>query len=87
MPPVIDKRTLFVPVGCGKCIECKKQKARDWQIRIIEEIKKDTSGKFVTLTLSNEEYRKLNIEIDDNIKGYDRDNEIATKATRRFLER
>ena len=87
VPPVIDKRTLFVPVGCGKCIECKKQKARDWQIRIIEEIKKDTSGKFVTLTLSNEEYRKLNIEIDDNIKGYDRDNEIATKATRRFLER
>jgi hypothetical protein len=29
VPEVKDKRALMVPVGCGKCIECKKQKARN----------------------------------------------------------
>jgi hypothetical protein len=27
VPEVKDKRALMVPVGCGKCMECKKQKA------------------------------------------------------------
>ena len=37
---LIDPRTLYVPVGCGNCIECRKQKARQWQVRINEEQKK-----------------------------------------------
>ena len=49
IPPISDERTLYVPIGCGKCIECMKQKKRNWQVRLLEEIKTDRTGKFVTL--------------------------------------
>ena len=26
IPAVSDERVLLVPIGCGKCMECKKQK-------------------------------------------------------------
>jgi len=86
IPPVTDERVLIVPVGCQKCIECKKQKARNWQVRLQEEIRHDNKGKFVTLTFSNESIKELTKEI-NGITGYNLDNEIATLATRRFLER
>jgi len=86
IPPVTDQRVLLVPVGCGKCIECKKQKAREWQVRLTEEIRNDNTGKFVTLTFSNESIKELTKEI-NGVEGYNLDNEIATLATRRFLER
>lgn len=87
IPSVLDKRVLYIPVACTKCMECKKAKAREWQVRLGEEIRADNKCEFVTLTFSNEEYKKLNNRINDEIKGYDRDNEIATLATRLFLER
>jgi len=86
IPPITDIRVVMVPVGCGKCMECKKQKARNWQVRLQEEIRHNTNGKFVTLTFSNESIKELTKEI-KGIQGYDLDNEIATLATRRFLER
>lgn len=85
IPEATDERVLLVPVGCGRCIECCKQKAKQWQVRLQEEIRHDKNGKFVTLTFSNENYAKLAEEI--NAEGYELDNEIATLATRRFLER
>lgn len=84
IPAVIDNRTKAVPVGCGSCIECRKQKKREWQIRLFEEIKHDKNGIMVTLTFSNEALKELQ-NIED--KGYERDNNIAKKAVRRFLER
>lgn len=86
IPAVSDKRVLVVPVGCGKCMECRKQKARNWQVRLQEEIKHNKNGKFVTLTFSNESIAEISKEI-KGIDGYNLDNEIATKAVRRFLER
>lgn len=86
VPVCNDERTRYVPVGCGNCIECRKQKARNWQIRLQEEIRHDNTGKFVTLTFSNESIKKLTTEI-KGLTGYELDNEIATLATRRFLER
>jgi len=85
VPEVKDPRTRLVPIGCGKCIECMKQKARGWNIRLQEEIKTNKSGKFVTLTFNNEAVK----EISNNIKltGYELDNEIATIGIRRYLER
>ena len=85
IPAVYDKRVLVVPAGCGKCMECKKQKSREWQVRLQEEIRHSKNGKFVTLTFSNESIKELSKNIE--LKGYDLDNEIATLATRRFLER
>ena len=54
IPAVHDTRVLYAPTKCGRCIECMKAKARDWQIRLTEEIKHDKSGVFVTLTFKNE---------------------------------
>ena len=86
-PPVNDKRTLLVPVGCGKCMECMRKKANDWRTRLLEEIQERKKCEFVTLTLSNESYKALDIEINDDVEGYERENEIITLATRRFFER
>ena len=59
-PPLIkDHRTRFVPIGCQTCIECRRQKAREWQTRLQEDIKKYTNGKFITLTFSTESLKKI----------------------------
>lgn len=90
IPAVSDKRTLLVPIKCGKCMECRKSKARDWQVRLSEEIKTTNNGKFVTLTFSEENLRKLKNKVNkgiNKINGYDLDNAIATQGIRYFLER
>lgn len=84
-PILTDGRVQYVPVGCGKCIECKKQKARAWSIRLQEELKIDQNCIFITLTYSNEEYTKLYNEC--NGDSYIKDNNIAKLSIRRFLER
>lgn len=86
IPPVNDKRVLTVPVGCGKCMECKKQKKRLWQVRLQEEIRENKNGKFVTLSFSNESLKELENEI-KGLSGYDMDNEVARLSIRRYLER
>lgn len=86
IPPVKDPRVLMVPVGCGKCIECRKQEKTKWQVRLLEDVRHNNNAKFVTLTFSNKSIAELTKEI-KGLKGYDLDNEIATLATRRFLER
>ena len=89
IPAVTDERTLFVPVGCGKCIECMKQKSRAWQVRLYEEIRENNTGKFVTLTFNNESLKELTKIYKKEYKDYKKieENEIATIAVRRFLER
>lgn len=57
--PGFDKRVLAVPIGCGQCMECRKQKAREWQVRLLEDVRHNTNGKFITLTFSNESFKKL----------------------------
>lgn len=81
-PPLTDLRVSKVAVGCGKCIECRKQKAREWQVRLHEEIKDHKFAYGVTFTFSCEELEKLCKEI-----GLKECNAVATKAVRRFLER
>ena len=83
-----DERVIYVPIGCGDCIECQKKKSNNWKIRLSEEIKnKELKGYFVTLTFSTDELKNIDEKIDIKISGYNRDNAIATKATRLFLER
>lgn len=97
VPLVRDTRVLYVPVGCGKCMECKKQKARGWQVRLLEDLRQHKNGKFVTMTFSDQWIKKIvegytlengqQVEGIKNLEGYDLDNAIATRATRLFLER
>lgn len=54
IPPLKDPRVAKVPIACGKCIECMKAKAREWSIRMNEEIREHKNGKFTTLTFDEE---------------------------------
>ncbi len=81
-----DRRVLTVPVGCGNCMECRKQKSREWQVRLHEDIKTNNNGVFITLTFSDEGIEELGRKL-WKLDGYDKDNEIAKMGMRRFLER
>lgn len=85
VPPILDNRTMYVAIGCQRCMECRRRKARDWQVRMLEEIKTAKNGVFVTLTFSDESISEL-AEGEDEYVGYELDNRIATKAARLFFE-
>ena len=82
IPHMKDERLRVVAVGCGNCEQCRKQKAREWQVRLQEEIKNKIHKHFVTLTLSEESINKLSLIIGDNEA-----NDVASLAVRYFTER
>lgn len=88
IPPIQDDRVLYVPVGCGNCIECKKQKARQWTVRLHEELKH--SNNMIMVTLTFDEYWLYSITQYVNQQGINtkiEENEVARQAVRWFLER
>lgn len=83
-----DERVKYVPIGCGKCMECMKKKKREWQVRLLEEIRHDNTGKFITLTFDSKSLEYLTTKIKYPPENKDiLDNELATNAVRYFLER
>ena len=68
-------------------MECRKRKAREWQIRLTEDIKEHKNGKFVTFTFSNESLISLLEDHKDlqGITGYALDNAFTTKAKQGIL--
>lgn len=89
VPEIKDERVRYVPIGCGLCMECVNKKSSSWKIRLYEEIKTDTKGLFVTLTFNDTSYDYLlkKTKLPKETHKYVKDNEVATLATRRFLER
>lgn len=87
VPILKDKRVGYVPIGCGKCMECKKQKSNQWKVRLMEDLRVNKNAKFVTFTFSDESLQELDNDIKGEIEGYNRDNEILSLGVRRFLER
>ena len=84
-PPVCkDRRLLYIPTKCGCCIECRKEKQREWRVRLEEELRLNF-GYFTTLTISPEGIKE--IEEKSGLKWEENPNEIATKGLRLFLER
>lgn len=93
VPKMNDPRVQYVPIGCGSCQECMKKKARDWTVRLEEELKYQyligVKGYFVTLTFSEESLVELEEELREDgctLEGYDLENEIAKKAVRRWSD-
>lgn len=86
IPPINDERVTKVAIGCGKCVECRKQKSREWQVRLQEDLRINKNGKFVTWTFSDKGLSELDKEI-KGLSGYERDNEICRLAIRRYTER
>lgn len=90
VPVMRDNRVAFVPTGCGRCMECRKQKGREWQVRLLEDVRHNKGGKFVTLTFSDESIYELTQKLREGGfkgNGYELDNAIATYAVRHFFER
>lgn len=82
-PPVCpDERLLYVTAACGKCMECRQQKQRQWLVRMSEELRQNPNAYFMTLTIDDQNYAELS----NMCKSKD-NNEIATKALRLMLER
>ena len=66
IPECPDERLKYVTAACGKCYECRKQKARAWQVRISEETRQNPNALFVTLTITDEWYLAIFV-IDEEI--------------------
>ena len=68
---------LFIP-----CYECRKQKQRQWVVRMSEENRQTPNAYFLTLTIDDKSYKQISkkYKLKDN-------NDIATKAIRLCLER
>ena len=81
-PQCPDERLLYVTAACGKCMECRKQKQRQWLVRMSEELRQEPNAYFITLTIDDKSYSELS----NTYKTTD-NNEIATKAIRLCLER
>lgn len=83
-PPICDDyRKLYVPVGCGVCIECMKQKALAWKIRLYEELKVHNYAYYITYTFSPDSLAQLLQAAEQT----EECNAIAGLAIRRYLER
>lgn len=81
-PKCSDKRKEYVPIGCGICLQCRKQKANDWRLRLLEEFKSNSDSAFMgTLTFSNESFDKIEEE-----QGLKEANAVATFAIKRFID-
>lgn len=81
-PELKDNRVKYVPVSCGQCLECRKKKAMEWRVRLLEEFKHQKKGAYVTFTFSDQSIIKIAERY--NLEDV---NEIAKKAVRLFLER
>ena len=62
-PKCTDEKFRYIEAECGKCYECRKKRAREWSIRIHENLKYEF-GYFITLTISPESMKNL-MEIEE----------------------
>lgn len=84
-PPICtDERLRYIDIECGECYECRKKRAREWKIRMSEEMRHSPSAIFFTGTFTDERIEQLCKKYSIN---KDNVNEIATKEVRLFLER
>ena len=56
---IYDERVATVQIPCGRCKECLDNRARNWQIRLAEEIPLTQYNYFITLTFAPEELGTL----------------------------
>ena len=87
-PRCKDERLKYVPVSCGRCIECRKKKRREWLVRLSEEIKTDKKCMFVTLTFDDKSFKELSRKVfNREASNNEEENEVCIKAVRMWLER
>lgn len=82
VPKMADERCAYVEIPCGQCIECREQKAREWMVRLGEELQNWEYKYFITLTFAPKE-----LELILKKTGLKECNAAAEYAVRHMLER
>lgn len=63
-PKLKDERVKYVPIGCGHCMECRRQRANNWKLRLTREMENNPlKAYFVTLTFSDKSLNDLETKI------------------------
>lgn len=86
VPILRDVRQKYVMTPCGQCYVCRKKKAREWRMRLTEDVKVNKDAYIVLLTFSTESLKELSKEC-GSLTGYEKDNQICRIAVKRFRER
>ena len=59
IPHCNDQRLKLVPIGCGKCEECRRKKSGEWRVRLEQEfIHNKQKCRFITLTFNQGALKK-----------------------------
>lgn len=87
-PTCTDERLRYVPASCGICIECRKERKRNWCIRLNEEIKNNPkTAIFTTFTFSNESLKEIREILHIKEKpSYEEENIMCYYALRHYME-
>lgn len=60
VPPLPDDRVKYVPVGCGKCYECRRQRRMNWVARLMYEADHNKNrGWWITFTVSDSSMKRF----------------------------
>lgn len=86
VPKAWDARLMKIEVPCGKCYECRKKRAREWQVRLSIEVENTQHVRFMTMTFSDEAFEQLKERVGHKIEEHNA-NEYATEAIKLFLKR
>lgn len=57
-----DGEELLLEVPCGRCIQCRIARSREWTCRLTAELSSWDAASFVTLTFSDENYGKPSLD-------------------------
>lgn len=89
-----DKRLRYIKTACGWCKECRAKIARDWTIRLNEELKSNKNAQYITFSLSVESIIELEKDLYktkyrgiSDYQGETDVNLLASFAVRRWTER
>ena len=75
-----DYRLRWIQIPCGHCEECRRAKANEWRVRLMEEIKSNSKNIiFATLTFAEESLKKLEYDEEEP-------NKAPQKAEAKMLE-
>lgn len=86
-PECHDERLRYVPIKCGKCMECRKQKKREWYVRLSEELKKNRGALFLTLTFNENMYEEVRRAVNAGLQPTnEEENDMCRYAIRHWLE-
>lgn len=73
-----DERLRWITAACGRCEQCRRQKANEWKFRLNIELQKGAPAHFMTMTFNEEALSTF----------HDSDaNEVAAKAVKLFRKR